>query len=191
MKLSHMKRRFFSMQSNNLSMQNQARGHDVLQLAFCFGSGQRMNEANKKGRRYGVKKRDPSPSFFHPVPSLLLFQTLPFTSLYNHVWSASSLSSLSVPACRRFLSNFLALEFFSISQLSNFLLGTEELAVTYAALILHDAGQPVTAAAIAAVVKAANVTVQPFWPSLFERVLKTKKIDDLIMSAGSGSFSPL
>jgi len=67
-------------------------------------------------------------------------------------------------------------------------LGNDELAVTYAALVLADAGVPVTAASISAVVKAAGVTVQPFWPALFERVLKTKNLDDLILNAGAGAF---
>eukprot|EP01128_Nolandella_sp_AFSM9_P008838 TRINITY_DN54_c0_g3_i2.p2 TRINITY_DN54_c0_g3~~TRINITY_DN54_c0_g3_i2.p2 ORF type:complete len:111 (+),score=58.90 TRINITY_DN54_c0_g3_i2:51-383(+) len=65
----------------------------------------------------------------------------------------------------------------------------DELAVTYAALILHDSGVPVTADAIATVVKAAGVTIQPFWPGLFERVLKEKDLDDIILSAGAAGGS--
>jgi hypothetical protein len=62
------------------------------------------------------------------------------------------------------------------------------LACTYAALILHDDGHQVTAEKINKILKAANVTVEPFWPTLFERVLKNKKLDDLILAVGSGAF---
>ena len=43
----------------------------------------------------------------------------------------------------------------------------QELACTYAALILHDSGAEVTADKIAETVKAAGVTVEPFYPTLF------------------------
>lgn len=62
--------------------------------------------------------------------------------------------------------------------------------MTYAALILHDAEVPVTAEALQAITKAAGVSVQPFWPSLFERVLKTQKLDDLLDKASAGAPWP-
>eukprot|EP01123_Difflugia_compressa_P014159 TRINITY_DN704_c0_g2_i1.p1 TRINITY_DN704_c0_g2~~TRINITY_DN704_c0_g2_i1.p1 ORF type:complete len:166 (+),score=44.24 TRINITY_DN704_c0_g2_i1:30-527(+) len=62
----------------------------------------------------------------------------------------------------------------------------DELACTYAALILHDAGQSITASQINAIVAAAGVEVQPFWPNLFERVLKEKNLDELLLAAGTG-----
>eukprot|EP01119_Soliformovum_irregulare_P020404 TRINITY_DN659_c0_g1_i2.p1 TRINITY_DN659_c0_g1~~TRINITY_DN659_c0_g1_i2.p1 ORF type:complete len:123 (+),score=49.53 TRINITY_DN659_c0_g1_i2:114-482(+) len=66
-----------------------------------------------------------------------------------------------------------------------------ELACTYAALILHDDEQPVTADKINQILAAANVTVQPFWPGLFANVLGKAKLDDLILSAGgSGGSAP-
>nr|GLL44152.1 60S acidic ribosomal protein P1-like isoform X1 [Ipomoea trifida]GMD74405.1 60S acidic ribosomal protein P1-like [Ipomoea batatas]GMD80926.1 60S acidic ribosomal protein P1-like [Ipomoea batatas]GMD81959.1 60S acidic ribosomal protein P1-like [Ipomoea batatas] len=57
-----------------------------------------------------------------------------------------------------------------------------ELACTYAALILHDDGIPVTAEKIAALVKSANVTVESYWPSLFAKLCEKRNIEDLIMN---------
>nr|GLL44153.1 60S acidic ribosomal protein P1-like isoform X1 [Ipomoea trifida]GME11675.1 60S acidic ribosomal protein P1-like [Ipomoea batatas] len=61
-----------------------------------------------------------------------------------------------------------------------------ELACTYAALILHDDGIPVTAEKIAALVKSANVTVESYWPSLFAKLCEKRNIEDLIMNVGAG-----
>jgi large subunit ribosomal protein LP1 len=64
------------------------------------------------------------------------------------------------------------------------------LACAYAALILHDDGIAVTAEKIKKIVAAAGITnLQPYWPSLFERVLKGKNIDDLILNAGGAGNS--
>lgn len=41
----------------------------------------------------------------------------------------------------------------------------EELACVYAALILQDDEVGITAEKIIAILKAANVTVEPYWPS--------------------------
>jgi len=62
----------------------------------------------------------------------------------------------------------------------------EELACVYAALILHDEGIAVTADKINAIVKAAGVTVQPYWPSFFERVLKANNVEALLSNVGAG-----
>ena len=62
----------------------------------------------------------------------------------------------------------------------------EELACTYAALILHDEGLAVTADKINTIIKAAGVAVQPFWPSLFEKTLSGKNLDDLLLNVGGG-----
>ncbi|KAJ4728026.1 60S acidic ribosomal protein P1-like [Melia azedarach] len=62
-----------------------------------------------------------------------------------------------------------------------------EVACTYACLILHDDGIPITAEKIAQLVKAANVTVESYWPSLFAKLVEKRNIDDLITNVGSGS----
>ncbi|KAL6503946.1 hypothetical protein OROGR_025869 [Orobanche gracilis] len=61
-----------------------------------------------------------------------------------------------------------------------------ELACTYAALILHDDGIAVTAEKIATLVKAANLTVESYWPSLFAKLCEKKNIEDLVVNVGAG-----
>ncbi|CAA0813063.1 60S acidic ribosomal protein family [Striga hermonthica] len=61
-----------------------------------------------------------------------------------------------------------------------------ELACTYASLILHDDGIAVTAEKIATLVKAANLTVESYWPSLFAKLCEKRDIEDLITNVGSG-----
>lgn len=61
-----------------------------------------------------------------------------------------------------------------------------ELACTYACLILHDDGIAVTAEKIAKLVKAANVSVESYWPSLFAKLVEKRNIEDLITNIGSG-----
>ncbi|KAA8533535.1 hypothetical protein F0562_031031 [Nyssa sinensis] len=61
-----------------------------------------------------------------------------------------------------------------------------ELACTYASLILHDDGIAVTAEKIVTLVKAADVTVESYWPSLFAKLVEKRNIEDLIMNVGSG-----
>merc|ERR1712149_59558 len=63
---------------------------------------------------------------------------------------------------------------------------TSELACTYAALILNDDDCEITGEKIAAVLKAANVEVEPFWPSLFAGALKDVNVRELITNIGSG-----
>ncbi|XP_065871522.1 large ribosomal subunit protein P1-like [Euphorbia lathyris] len=65
-------------------------------------------------------------------------------------------------------------------------MATGELACSYATLVLHDDGIPVTAETIAALVKAANVSVESYWPSLFAKLAEKRNIDDLIFNVGSG-----
>jgi len=51
-------------------------------------------------------------------------------------------------------------------------------------LILHDDGHAVTADKLDKLVKAAGVEVAPYWGMLFERVLKERNLDDLILNGG-------
>merc|ERR1711953_1177824 len=60
-----------------------------------------------------------------------------------------------------------------------------ELACTYAALILHDDDIEITADKLAALLKAAKVDVEPFWPSLFAGALKNCDVNDLVTKLGS------
>lgn len=61
-----------------------------------------------------------------------------------------------------------------------------DLACTYAALILADDGQEVTAEKIDTVVKAAGVSTEPYWSMLFGKFLATKSVDELIANVGAG-----
>ncbi|XP_077248417.1 large ribosomal subunit protein P1-like [Tasmannia lanceolata] len=61
-----------------------------------------------------------------------------------------------------------------------------EVACTYASLILHDDGIPITAEKILALVNAAGVKVEAYWPGLFAKLLQKMSVDDLIMNVGSG-----
>ncbi|XP_022138164.1 60S acidic ribosomal protein P1-like isoform X2 [Momordica charantia] len=68
-------------------------------------------------------------------------------------------------------------------------MSTSELACTYAALILHDDAISVTAEKIATLVKAAGLTVESYWPSLFAKLSSKRNIDDLILNVGSAAAS--
>nr|POF12243.1 60s acidic ribosomal protein p1-2 [Quercus suber] len=65
-------------------------------------------------------------------------------------------------------------------------MSTGELACTYASLLLHDDGIAITSEKIATLVKAAGVSVESYWPSLFAKLAEKRSIDDLILNAGSG-----
>lgn len=67
---------------------------------------------------------------------------------------------------------------------------TEELATSYAALILADADKPVTAADITALLKAAKINASPVWAKLFQQVFETRKVSDFLISGvSSGMFA--
>jgi len=63
----------------------------------------------------------------------------------------------------------------------------DELACIYAALILHDDGISVTADKIATILKAAGVSVEPYWPTLFAKALDGIDIGSLLGSLGSAA----
>ncbi|KAG1355316.1 60S acidic ribosomal protein P1 [Cocos nucifera] len=65
-------------------------------------------------------------------------------------------------------------------------MSTGELACSYAALILHDDGIPITAEKISTLVKAANLKIDSYWAPLFAKLLEKRSVDDLILSVGSG-----
>eukprot|EP00048_Salpingoeca_helianthica_P001913 m.52731 g.52731 ORF g.52731 m.52731 type:complete len:119 (+) comp11792_c0_seq1:51-407(+) len=64
---------------------------------------------------------------------------------------------------------------------------SSELACTYAALILQDDDVAITGDKIASILKAANVTVEPFWPSLFAKALEGVDVKSLITNVGAGA----
>mmetsp|Transcript_26473 Transcript_26473/g.47520 ORF Transcript_26473/g.47520 Transcript_26473/m.47520 type:complete len:126 (+) Transcript_26473:1059-1436(+) len=66
----------------------------------------------------------------------------------------------------------------------------DELAVSYAALLLHDEKLEITAANINKVLTAAHVKVEAYWPSLFASAIKGKDISRLLSGAGASSAGP-
>ena len=61
-----------------------------------------------------------------------------------------------------------------------------DLACTYAALILYDDGQEVTGDKMDSIIKAAGVTIEPYWTMLFSKFLATKSVDELVANVGAG-----
>ncbi|OIT04365.1 PREDICTED: 60S acidic ribosomal protein P1-like [Nicotiana attenuata] len=61
-----------------------------------------------------------------------------------------------------------------------------ELACTYACLILHDDGIPINAEKIGTLIKAANLKVESYWPSLFAKLCQKMNVDELVMNVGVG-----
>jgi len=62
---------------------------------------------------------------------------------------------------------------------------SDELACTYASLILADADVTINPQNIITLTQHVGISVAPFWPNLFTRLLKDKSIEDIVFSAGS------
>merc|ERR1711881_601257 len=65
-------------------------------------------------------------------------------------------------------------------------MANSELCCTYAALILHDSDVEINADNLQKVIKAAGVSVEPFWPGLFASALSGVDVAGLITNIGSG-----
>jgi hypothetical protein len=63
----------------------------------------------------------------------------------------------------------------SASRLNSFEMSVSEQACTYAACILHDDGVEITADNIKAILAAANVTVDSYWPMLLAVMLVVQR----------------
>ena len=66
---------------------------------------------------------------------------------------------------------------------------TEELACVYSSLILQDGDKPVTVDKLQALLQAANVSVEPYWPGLFVKALQSMNLKDLVSNVGAGGGS--
>ena len=63
----------------------------------------------------------------------------------------------------------------------------DELACTYAALLLHDGELEITEEKLNKVITASGNAVEGYWPGLFAKALKGKNIADLLSNAGAAS----
>ncbi|CAG0914116.1 unnamed protein product [Notodromas monacha] len=61
-----------------------------------------------------------------------------------------------------------------------------ELACVYASLILRDDDVAITGDKISTILKAAGVTVEPYWPSLFAKALEGVDVKSLLSNVGAG-----
>merc|ERR1712058_72946 len=62
----------------------------------------------------------------------------------------------------------------------------DELACVYAALILMDDEVPITVEKISTILKAADVTVEPYWPGLFAKAASGLDLKSIVSNVGSG-----
>merc|ERR1712151_1446281 len=61
----------------------------------------------------------------------------------------------------------------------------DELCCSYAALMLHDDGVEITAEKLSKVIKDSGNTVEPYWPMLFAKALKSADIGDMLTQVAS------
>ena len=69
-------------------------------------------------------------------------------------------------------------------------MSTDELACTYAALILHDEGLDVTAEKITTITRSSGLEVEAFYPTLFAQFLDTKPMGGLLSNVGGAGGAP-
>ncbi|CAL4171603.1 unnamed protein product [Meganyctiphanes norvegica] len=62
----------------------------------------------------------------------------------------------------------------------------DELACVYAALILMDDDVSITVEKINTILKAANVTVEPYWPGLFAKAATGLDLKSIVTNIGAG-----
>jgi len=66
----------------------------------------------------------------------------------------------------------------------------DENACTYAALILADDDIAITSEKLQTLLKAANVSVEPYWPGLFAKALESCDVKSLLSNVGSAAAAP-
>lgn len=62
-----------------------------------------------------------------------------------------------------------------------------QLACTYAALVLHDDGQDITADKISTLVKAAGVKIESYWPKMFAKAISGQNLSNFFNFGGASS----
>ena len=66
----------------------------------------------------------------------------------------------------------------------------DELACTYAALLLHDGGLEITGEKISKVIKASGNAVEGYWPGLFAKALEGQNVAALLTNVSGPSAGP-
>ena len=61
----------------------------------------------------------------------------------------------------------------------------DELVCSYAALLLQDDGQEITADALSKVIKASGNAVESYWPGLFAKAIAGTNINEILNNVGS------
>ncbi|KAJ1644674.1 hypothetical protein IWQ61_010394 [Dispira simplex] len=70
-------------------------------------------------------------------------------------------------------------------------MSVSEKAIAYASLILADAEQAITSDSLSSLVKAAGVTVEPIYFSLFAKALEGQNVKEMLMTIGApGAAAP-